>query len=95
MIKCHLNFRPMLTSNISLEWPFKAIFITRVISHKDINDSLIIKSPVKVILKNEYNDLTTSCDKQIASIPLSTDLTDYIQKDCLEFEIIIHILKNN
>ena len=91
----HLDFRPILTSNRSLEWPFRAIFITRVICHKNIKDSPIIKSPVKVIPKNEYNDPTTSCDKQIASIPLSSDLTDYIQKDCLEFEITICILKNN
>ena len=80
--KCHLNFRPTLTSDKSLEWPFKALFITRVICHKNIKYSLIIRSPMIVISRSEYNLQNIYFDKQISSIPLSTDLTDYIQKDC-------------
>ena len=73
----------------SLEWPFKAIFITKLICHRNTKDSLIFKSPVIVIQKKEFTSLYNP--KQIASIPLSTDLKDFIKSDNLDLEITAQI----
>ena len=86
-----IEFGPMKGDNYDLlEWPFKAIFITRVICQRDINNSLIFKSPPKVISKDQYD----WCLPKIASIPLSTDLKEFIKSDSLELEITVRILKN-
>ena len=77
----------------SLEWPFKAIFITRVVCHRDIKNSLIFKSPLIVLSKEQYTRLIHIYDK-IASIPFSTDLKEFIESDSLELEITVRILKN-
>ena len=76
----------------SLEWPFKAIFITRVVCNRDIKNSLIFKSPLIVKSKEQYTDFHMY-DK-IASIPLSTDLKEFIKSDSLELEVTVRILKN-
>ena len=73
----------------SLEWPFKAIFITRVVCHRDIKNSLIFKTPLIVLSKQQYRWY-----HKIASIPLSTDLKEFIKSDSLELEITVRILKN-
>ena len=74
----------------SLEWPFKAIFITRVVCHRDIRNSLIFKSPTIVISKEQLN----RSNSKIASILLSTDLKEFIKSDSLELEVTVRILKN-
>ena len=85
-----IGFDPISGDNYdSLEWPFKAIFITRMVCHRDIKNSLIFKSPLIVLSKQQY----TSGHK-IASIPLSTDLEEFIKSDSLELEITVQILKN-
>ena len=73
----------------SLEWPFKAIFITRVVCHRDIKNSLIFKSPLIVLSKQQYGWY-----HKIASIPLSTDLKEFIKSDSLELEVTVRILRN-
>ena len=73
----------------SLEWPFKAIFITRVVCHRNIKNSLIFKSPLIDLSKQQY---CWSYHK-IASIPLSTDLKEFIKSDSLELEVTVRILK--
>ena len=74
----------------SLEWPFKVIFITRVVCHRDIKNSLIFKSPLIVLSKEQLNRLNS----KIASIPLSTNLKEFIESDSLELEVAVRILKN-
>ena len=76
----------------SLDWPFKAIFITRVVCHRDIKNSLIFKSPTIVLSKDKYTRVHLY-DK-IASIPLSTDLKEFIKSNSLELEVTVRILKN-
>ena len=79
----------------SLEWPFKAIFVTKFICHKNTKDSLIFKSPMIVIQRKEFSALSLPCIyKRIASIPLSTNLEDFIKSDKLDLEITVKILKN-
>ena len=75
----------------SSEWRFKAIFITRVVRHRDIKNSLIFQSPLIVLSKPQYYWIT---HLKIASIPLSTDLKELIESDSLELEITIRILRN-
>ena len=76
----------------SLEWPFKAIFITRVVCHRDIKNSLIFKSPPIILSNDQYKGHWLS--HRIASIPLSTDLKEFIKSDSLELEVTVRILKN-
>ena len=71
----------------SLKWPLRAVFITRIICYKNIEDSLKIKSPIIEIQKGELIR-----DKIIGSIPLSTDLKDFIRSDSLDLEITVYIL---
>ena len=86
-----IKFRPRDVNNYnSLEWPFKAIFITKLICHTNTKDSLIFKSPVIVIQRKEFTTYPYTL-KQIASIPLSTDLKDFIKSDNLELEITVQI----
>ena len=87
-----IHFCPSSGSNYaSLKWPFKAIFITRVICHRDIKNSLIFKSPLIALSSEQYFPLF----HEIASIPLSTDLKEFIESDSLELEFTVRILKNN
>ena len=87
-----ISFCPRSGDNYdSLEWPFKAIFITRVVCHRDIKNSLIFKSPLIVLSKEGYDPFF----HEIASIPLSTDLIEFIKSDSLELELTARILKNN
>ena len=78
----------------SLEWPFKAIFIIRVICQRDINNSLIFKSPLIVYQRSESESLFDTLLRPIASIPLSTDIKDFIKSNSLELEITVRILLN-
>ena len=90
-----IEFVPLSVSgdnNDSLEWPFKAIFITRVVCHRDIKYSLIFKSPPIVLSKKQYTDISSR--HKIASIPLSTDLKEFIKSDSLELEFTVRILRN-
>ena len=91
----HLNFIIKFYSRRgdnydSLEWPFKAIFITRVVCYRNIKNSLIFKTTLIVLSKEQYAE---SCSV-IASIPLSTDLKEFIKSDSLELEVTVRILKN-
>ena len=74
----------------SLEWPFKAIIITRVVCHRDTENSLIFKSPLTVLNEQQYPFYR----QEIASIPLSTDLKEFIKSDSLELEVTVLIHKN-
>ena len=81
----------------SLEWPFKAIFITRVVCHRDIKNSLIFKNPLIVLSKEKYMSFWSQlspCGHIIASIPFSTKLKEFIRSDSLELEVTVRILKN-
>ena len=87
-----ISFCPGSGTNYdSLEWPFKAIFITRLVCHRNIKNSLIFKSPLIVLSKEGYDPFF----HEIASIPLSTDLKEFIKSDSLELEFTVRILKNN
>ena len=73
-----IDFVPRNGDNYdSLEWPFKAIFITRVVCHRNTNNSLIFKSPLIFLSKQQY----TWSFNLIASIPLSTDLKEFIKSE--------------
>ena len=86
-----IGFVPRRGDNYySLEWPFKAIFITRVVCHRDIKNSLIFKSPLIVLSRQQH----VRSYPKIASIPFSTDLKEFIESDSLELEITVRILKN-
>ena len=90
------NFSPRDGDNYdSLEWPFKAIFTTKLTCHKYTKESLIVKSPVIVIQRKEFATTIPFFVKQIGSIPLSTDLTGFIKSDELDLQMTIQILKNN
>ena len=90
-----IEFNPQDGDNYnSLEWPFKAIFITKLICNTSTKkDSLIFQTPVIVIQGIEFTGYPIIY-KQIASIPLSTDLKGFIKSDKLDFEITVQILKN-
>ena len=67
-----IKFWPRDVNNYnSLEWPFKAIFITKLICNTNTKDSMIFQSPAIVIQRNEF---TPYNPKQIASIPLSLQI---------------------
>ena len=86
-----IKFVPRRGDNYdSLEWPFKAIFITRVVCHRDIKNSLIFKSPLIDLSSEQYYWL----NYKIASIPLSTDLEEFIKSNSLELEVTVRILRN-
>ena len=86
-----IKFSPQDGDNYnSLEWPFKAIFITKLICHTNYKDSLMFKSPVIVIQRNEFTTYAYIY-KQIASIPLSTDLKEFIKSNKLNLEITVQI----
>ena len=80
------------TSTDLLEWPFRAYFMTRLICHRDRKDSLLFKSPIVVIQKGEYRFSILS-HKQIATIPLTTNLKDFLKLNCLNLEITGLILR--
>ena len=86
-----IEFNPSSGDNYdSLEWPFKAIFTTQVICHRDFKSSLTFKNHPIVLSKGQY---FRSCPK-IASIPLSTDLKEFTKSDSLDLEVTVRILKN-
>ena len=87
-----IYFGPISGDNYdSLEWPVKAIFITRVVCHRDIKNSLIFKSPPIVFPKVKF--IWHLSPHKIASIPLSTDLKEFVESDILELEVTVRILK--
>ena len=73
----------------SLRWPLKAMFITRVICHRNDKHSLIQKSPIIEYQKKEFYS-----DRRICSIPRSTNLKDFIRSDNLDLEFTICLLKS-
>ena len=73
-----IEFWPLDGDNYnSLEWPFKAIFITKLICHRNTKDSLMFKSPVIVVQRNEFT--TYPCTLK--------------QSDELNLQITVAILK--
>ena len=89
-----IEFWPQNGDNYnSLEWPFKAIFITKLICHTNTKDSLIFQSPVIVIQRNEFTTYPI-ISKPIALIPLSTYLKDFTKSCNLDLEITVQILRN-
>ena len=80
---------PMIPSMFNLYWLFKVKFFVRVICHIDMEHSLLYKSPI-IEIKDAY-----SAERQkICSIPLSTDLKDFIRSGCLDLEVKTRIFKN-
>ena len=77
----------------SLDWPLSMTIITRVISQKDVKDSLLTTIPLIEMQRGNFG-LLSSKPIEICSIPLSTDLEDFIRSDCLDLEITICIMKN-
>ena len=74
----------------SLKWPFIATFITRVVCHRDIKNSLVFESPLIVLNEQQY----PLYRQEIASIPLSTDLKEFIKSDSLKLEVTVRILED-
>ena len=77
--------------HFQLEWPMRVIFVTQVICHRDIAHSLKMKSPVIEVQKGDYRNYPSN-HKQICSIPLATDLKDFIRSNSLDLEITLRIL---
>ena len=90
-----IEFDPRSGVNYDLlEWPFKAIFITRVVCHRDIKNSLIFKSPLIVISKEQYMSFWSHIYRWghiIASIPFFFFLSWRLQ---FEFSTIFSLVTN-
>ena len=85
----NIYFAQLEDNHDVLEWPLKAIYITRVICHRDDTHSLILKSPIIETQKAEWH-----VPKKVCSIPLSTDLKGFIRSESLDLEITLRILTN-
>ena len=78
-----------ISNNHTFSWPIKVIISVRVICQMDIEQSQLYKSPII-----EIKDAFSATTKKICSIPLSTDLKDFIRSGCLDLEVRVRIFKD-
>ena len=89
------NFSISFKSIIALtnsSWPFRAVFITQVLSPGNPNNLLKFISPLIEQYREEFIQ-PNNRGNVIASIPLATNLKDYTKSDSLELNITVRFFK--
>ena len=74
-----------------LKWPFKANFITRLRSQRDPTNTMVSKSEVIVVEREDFNSYSNKCFN-IANIWGELFLKEYFTDGVAQFEIFVYFL---